>query len=117
MKNIDTTIQNVNGQRAKDITNSKHILEILAWHEQNKAVAEEKITDNVAAIKEEEENDDDGMSSNFTPSPGEFNLLKLQSKVPKVTNTNTLGFQKEKTNFGVPVVFMLSSLEGFPSVL
>lgn len=90
MKNIDTTIQNVNGQRAKDITKSKHILEILAWHEQNKTAPEEKITDNVPAIKEEEENEDDGMSSNFTPSPSEFNPLKLQGKVPKVSSNNNL---------------------------
>jgi len=36
MYNIDLTLTNDSGQRAKDVTDSKKILDIIAWYETNK---------------------------------------------------------------------------------
>jgi len=35
MNNIDLNITNVNGQRAKDVTDSKKILDVIAWYATN----------------------------------------------------------------------------------
>jgi len=36
MYNIDLSLTNESGQRAKDVTDSKKILDIIAWYETNK---------------------------------------------------------------------------------
>lgn len=71
MVNIDLNIRNVNGQLAKDVTQSKKILDVIAWYEKNKDLKlNEKITDNIKeAIEEIEESDDEQINSSFTQSP------------------------------------------------
>lgn len=69
MVNVDLNIRNVNGQLAKDVTQSKKILDIIAWYERNKDLkTSDKITDNIPDAIEEDSNEDP-ISSSFTQSP------------------------------------------------
>jgi hypothetical protein len=74
MMNIDLTIRNVNGQLAKDVTQSKKILDIIAWYENNQGMLkrDEKVTDDVKAIQEEYDSENESQpygASSFTASP------------------------------------------------
>lgn len=82
MHNIDFTIKTSEGKLAKEVTNSKQILNIIAWYEknQNNKIEDKNAVTNVINEINEEENEDDEASS-FTPSPNlENNLVKQAAK-------------------------------------
>ena len=60
LMNIDLTIKNVNDQFAKDVTSSKRIVDIIVWYENNQGIVkrDEKVTDDVDAIQEELDSND-----------------------------------------------------------
>ena len=82
MHNIDFTIKTQEGKLAKEVTNSKQILNIIAWYEknQNNKVEDKNAVANIINEINEEENEDEEASS-FTPSPNlENNLVKQAAK-------------------------------------
>jgi ankyrin repeat protein len=77
MVNIDLSIRNMNGQLAKDVTQSKKILDIIAWYEKNKDHhREEKITDNIKEAIEEIDSEEDPINSSITHSPRSVGIMK-----------------------------------------
>lgn len=72
MHNIDFNLQNENGLKAKDVTESRKILDIIAWYEANMQGnrREERAADiDVDVIEEEKEEDEEVANSSYTPSP------------------------------------------------
>jgi ankyrin repeat protein len=73
MHNIDFTLENQNGLKAKDATESRKILDIIAWYESNMASNNNRqgrgeIEPSVAILEEEKEEDEPADSS-YTASP------------------------------------------------
>ena len=55
---------------AQDVTQSKKILDIIAWYEKNKDLKkDDKITDNIKDAIEEIDSDEDPINSSMTYSP------------------------------------------------
>ena len=71
---------------AKDVTQSKKILDIIAWYQKNKDVKrDDKITDGIKDAIEEIDSDDDPINSSITYSPQSIGLLpKGSEKGPSV---------------------------------
>ena len=75
MHNIDFTLANQNGLRAKNATESRKILDIIAWYEANtekKDKENEKIPDvgGIQVIQESEgEGEEEPADSSYTASP------------------------------------------------
>ena len=79
MKDININLSTEDGRKAKDVTESKKILDIIGIYEKTPgSISTEpssKINNDINIIEEEEEEDADRMSS-FTPSPNLDNPLK-----------------------------------------
>lgn len=72
MHNIDFNLQNENGLKAKNVTESRKILDIIAWYEANMQGnrREERAADiDVDVIEEEKEEDEEVANSSYTQSP------------------------------------------------
>jgi hypothetical protein len=82
MHNIDFTLANQNGLKAKNATESRKILDIIAWYEANMSKTEqenERVPD-VAVIQEIPEDGEDGeeeepADSSYTASPNLYDGL------------------------------------------
>ena len=72
MFNIDFNITTEEGKKAKDVTSTKKILDIIAYYEKNPNESSAAGTNLVANIISEEEDEED-MKSSFTPSPTSLN--------------------------------------------
>ena len=75
MHNIDFTLENQNGLKAKDTTGSRKILDIIAWYENNTAKNErdnDRIPDtgDLLVIPDGDENEEEEPAdSSYTASP------------------------------------------------
>jgi hypothetical protein len=72
---------------AQDVTQSKKILDIIAWYEKNKDLKkDDKITDNIEDAIEEIDSEEDPINSSMTYSPRSQGILgRLSEKGPSAS--------------------------------
>ena len=81
MHNINFNLQNGNGLKAKNVTESRKILDIIAWYEANMQNTPNRRDERAAdvdvkdVIEEEKESDEDVAGSSYTHSPALGSVL------------------------------------------
>ena len=83
MRDINFNLVTEEGKKAKDVTESKKILDIIAFYEKNAITQSQGNEQNKPAMINiiEEENEEDDRCSSYTPSPNLENPLKNTGEI------------------------------------